>query len=197
MRLRPALSAGTCALEASVPGAGEVIALAAGPVDLSVGGRVAQALAAVAVASAAAGAVLGRAPAGAGAEGALVALAERPHVPGAAHAHPALQGALPLAALRAPLLRLGLAAAAAQGMNFHLQHVTEPHRFYLDKPSGFFTRRETYGHIERDLEERMGTAGSTGNFAGCSRSACRGQSKRIVDTACFLTCLEEDRLIKR
>lgn len=139
-----------------MPDAGEVIALAAGPVDLSVGGRVAQALAAVAVASAAAGAVLGRAPAGAGAQGALVALAARPHVPGAAHAHPALQRALPLAALGAPLLGLGLTIAAADGVNLHLQHVTEPHRFYLDKPSGSFTRRETYGHIERDLEERMG-----------------------------------------
>lgn len=139
-----------------MPDAGEVIALAAGPVDLSVWGRVAQALAAVAVASAAAGAVLGRAPAGAVAEGALVALAARPHVPGAAHAHAALQGALPLAALRAPLLRPGLTVAAAERLNFHLQHVTEPHRFYLDKPSGFFTRRETYGHIERDLEERIG-----------------------------------------
>lgn len=153
-----------------MPGAGEVIALAAGPVDLSVGGRVAQALAAVAVASPAAGAVLGRAPAGAAAQGALVALAARPHEAGAAHAHPALQGASPLAALGAPLLGLGLTVAAAEGMNFHLQHVTEPHRFYLDKPSGFFTRRETYGHVERDLEERMGATGSTGSTGGSAGS---------------------------
>lgn len=149
----------TCALQAAVPDAGEIVALAAGPVDLSVGGRVAQALPAVAVASPAAGAVLGWAPAGAGTEGALVALAARPHVAGAAHTHPALQGAFPLAALRALLLGLGLAVTAAEGMNFHLQHVAEPHRFYLDKPSGFVTRRETNSHIERDLEERMGLLG--------------------------------------
>lgn len=121
-----------------MPHAREVVALAAGPVDLAVRGRVAQALPAVAVASPAAGALLGRAPAGAGTQRALVALAARPHVAGAAHAHPALQRAFPLAALRALLLGLGLAVAAAEGMNFHLQHVAEAHRFYLDKPSGFF-----------------------------------------------------------
>lgn len=156
----------TCALQAAVPDTREVIALAAGPVDLSVGGRVAQALPAVAVTSAAAGALLGRAPAGAGAERALVALTARPHVAGAAHAHPALQGAFPLAALRALLLGLGLARAAAEGMNFHLQHITEAHRFYLDKPSGFFTRRETNSHIERDLEERMRLLGAQGTLQG-------------------------------
>lgn len=110
----------TCTLQPAVPAAGEVTALAAGSVHLSVGGRVAQALPAQALAPAAAGARLGGAPAGAGAHGALVALAARPHEAGAAHAHPALQRAVPLAAPGALLLRLGLTAAAAQGINFHL-----------------------------------------------------------------------------
>lgn len=171
--LRTAPRRRTCALQPSVPDAGEVVALAAGPVHLSVGGRVAQALPAVAVASAAAGAVLGRAPAGAGTEGALVALAARPHVPGAAHAHAALQGAFPLAALRALQLGLCLTVTAAERMNFHFQHVTEPHRLYLDMPSGFFTRRETYSHIERDLEERMAPAGSW-TTGSCGRQGAQG-----------------------
>lgn len=172
---------GTSTLEPSVPHTGEVIALAAWPVHLSVEGWVADALPAVAVASPAAGALLCRALAGAGAQGALVAFAVRPHVPRAADAHPALQRSFPLVAFWAVLLSLHLAATAALGMNFHFQRVTEPHWFYHNMPSVFFARGEAHSHVERGLEEKTVSVQScsTRSSAGCSGSTCRGQKKII------------------
>lgn len=134
--------------------AGEVVALAAWPVHFAVGGRVADAAPAVAVASPATGALLSRALAGAAAQGALVALAAGPHVPRAADTHPALERASPLAAFWALHLGLCLAVAAALGINLHFQCVTQPHWFYHDMLSGFFARGETDSHVERDLEEK-------------------------------------------
>lgn len=189
----------TSTLEPSVSHTGEVIAFTARPVHFSVRGRVANALAAVAVASAAAGALLCRALAGAGAEGALVAFAVRPHVPRAADAHPALERASPFVAFGAVRLRLGLTVTVALGMNFHFQRVTESHWFYHNMPPGFFTGGETYSHVERDLEEKKAAVQScsTRSSAGCSGSTCRGQNKRVVDAAdFFVTCLEEDYLLK-
>lgn len=138
-RLETAPRDRTSTLEPSVPHTGEVVAFAAWPVHPSVRGGVADALPAVAVASPAAGALLCRALAGAGTEGALVALAVRPHMPRAADAHPALERSFPLVAFWAVQLSLCLAVTAALGMNLHFQHVTEPHWFYHNMPSGFFT----------------------------------------------------------
>lgn len=189
----------TSTLEPSVPHTGEVIAFAARPVHVSVRGRVANALPAVAVAPPAAGALLCRALAGAGAEGALVAFAARPHVPRAADAHPALERSSPFVAFGAVRLGLCLAVTVALGENFHFQRVTEPHWFYHNMPSGFFTGGETYSHVERDLEGKKGAVQSCSarSSAGCSGSTCRGQNKRVVDAAdSFVTCSEEDYLLK-
>lgn len=142
-----------------MPAAGEVVALAARSVDPAVRGRVAHAVPAVAVASAAAGALLCRAPAGAGAQGALLALAAWPHVPRAAGAHPALEGAFPSAALGAVGLRLCPAAAAALRINVHFQRVAEPHWFDRDVPFASLAGGEAHGHVERHLEhKRMAAA---------------------------------------
>jgi len=169
----------------------EVVALAARAVHLSVRGQVAEALPTVAVTSPAAGALPCQALAGAGAKAALVALTAWPHVARAADAHPALKRAFPLVALWAVHLGLRLAVAAALGMKFDFQRVAEPHWFYHNMPSVFFTRGETYGHIERHLEEKMVAAQSCSrrSSAGDSGSTCRGQNKGVIDTACFfVTC---------
>lgn len=118
---------------------GEVIALTAWPVHLPIQGWVAHTLPAVAVASPAAGALLCCAFAGAGAEGALVAFAVRPHVPGAANTHPALKRSFPFVAFWAVHLGLCLTVTAALGMNVHFQCVTEPDWLYHDVPTAFFT----------------------------------------------------------
>lgn len=94
----------------------EVIAFTAWPIHLSVQGWVANALPAVAVASPTAGALLCRALAGAGAEGALVAFAAWPHVPRAADAHPTLERSFPFVAFWAVHLGLCLTVTAALGM---------------------------------------------------------------------------------
>lgn len=186
----------TSTLEPSVSHTGEVIAFAARPVHFSVRGRVANTLPAVAVAPPAAGALLCRALAGAGAEGALVAFAARPHVPRAADAHPALERSSPFVAFGAVRLGLCLAATVAPGMNLHVQRVTEPHWFYHNTPSGFFTGGETYSHVERDLEGKKVAVQSCSarSSAGCSGSTCGGQNKRGVDAADFFCNLFGGRL---
>lgn len=167
--------------------AGEVVTLAAWPVHFAIGGRVADAAPTVAVASPTAGALalLSRALAGAGAQGALVTFAAGPHVPRAADTHPALERASPLVAFWAVHLGLCLAVAAALGINLHFQCVTQPHWFYHNMLSVFFARGEADCHIERDLEEKSVAVQScsTCSSAGWSGSTCRGQNKRVLDTA--------------
>lgn len=142
----------TCTLEPSVSHTREVTTFTAWPIHLSVQGRVADALPAVTVTSPAAGALLCWALAGAGVEGALVAFTVWPHVPWAADAHPTLEWSFPVVAFWAVHLSLCLTATATLGINLHFQCVTEPQWFYHNMPSVFFTRGETYSHVERDLE---------------------------------------------
>lgn len=106
---------------------GEVVTLAVRPVNVSVGGQVADTLPAVAVASPTARGELWGLFAGLGAQRVLPALAVVTHVAGVAGTHPALEGAFALVALGAVHLHFFLAVTAAFRADEDFQSIPQPH----------------------------------------------------------------------
>lgn len=132
----------------------EVVALAVGPVDAPVGRQVADALAAVAVPPSAARGVSRGLLAGIRAHRVLAALAARTHVAGVAGAHPALEGAVPMVALRAVDFDVPLAFAVTLRADQYFQGVPQPHRLYGKVSAPFLTVGDAHRHVEGCLEKK-------------------------------------------
>lgn len=107
--------------------AGEVVTLAVRPVNVSVGGQVADTLPAVAVASPTARGAPWGLFAGLGAQRVLPALAVVTHVARVAGTHPALEGTIAVVALGAVHLHFFLAVTAAFRADEDFQSVPQPH----------------------------------------------------------------------
>lgn len=93
--------------------AGEVVTLAVGPINVSVGRQVADALPTVAVASSTAGGVIRGLLAGVCAQRVLPALTARTHVARVAGTHPTLEGPVPVVAFGAVHFHFFLTIAVA------------------------------------------------------------------------------------
>lgn len=138
----------------SVSHAGEIVTLAVRAVDVSIGGQVADALPAVAVASSAARGEFRGLLAGVGAQRVLPTLAVRTHVARVAGAHSTLEGAVSVAASGAVHLHFLLTVTAAFWTDKDLQGVPQPHRLYDNVPASSLTVWYTHSHVERSLEKK-------------------------------------------
>lgn len=133
---------------------GEVVTLAVRSVDASVGRQVADTLPTIAVTPSAARGVTWGLLAGIRAHHVLAALAARTHVARVAGTHPALEGAIPVVALRTVGFYFSLAVAVTFCADEYFQGVPKSHRLDDKVPASFLTVGYAHRHVEGCLEKK-------------------------------------------
>lgn len=128
--------------------AGEIVTLTERPVNVSIGRQVADALAAVAVTSAAARGLPGGLSAGVRAQHVLATLAVRTHVAWVAGTHPTLEGAVAIVAFGAVYFHFLLTVTAALGTDEDFQGVSQAHGLYDNVLASLLAVGYAHGHVE-------------------------------------------------
>lgn len=138
-----------------MPHAGEVVTLAEGPINVSIGRQVADALPTEAVTSSTAGGVIRGLFAGLRAQCVLPTLTVRTHVARVAGAHPTLEGTVSIVAFGAVHLHFFLTVTFAFRTDKYFKGVPQPHRLYDNVPVSSLTVWYTHSHVKCSLEKKI------------------------------------------